>query len=151
MRRSDIQLGQRHRWLVYGGTILLVLSGAVWWLVDRFGQVEGDFGPMKSPWQHPMLVVHGLAALAYLLLLGSLTTVHIRRGWAVKKQRLQASLLFALQAALVLTAGGLYYVGHESTRAVMSTTHLIVGLLLALMLPLHIWLGRRAKNRKPAL
>lgn len=151
MRRSDIQLGQRHRWLVYIGTGLLILSGAAWWLLDLFGQVEGDFGPVKNPWQHPLLVVHGLAALAYLLLLGSLTTIHIRRGWAVKKQRVQASLLFALQALLVLTAGGLYYIGHETTRAVMSATHLVAGMLLALMLPLHIWLGRRAKKRKPAM
>lgn len=147
MRRNDIQLPKPHRWLVYGGTTLLIFSGTLWWLLDRFGQVEGDFGPVKSPWQHSVLVLHGLVALGYLLLLGSLTTVHIQRGWAVKKQRVQASLLFALQAVLVLTAGALYYVGHETARALMSTTHLVAGLLLAVMLPVHIWLGRRARKR----
>lgn len=147
MRRSDIQLSRPHLWLVYGGTALLIFSGLLWWLLERFGQVEGEFGPVKNPWQHPLLVAHGLAALAYLILLGSLTTLHIRRGWAVRKQRLQASFLFAGQSILVLTAGGLYYVGHEGTRALISTTHLVTGVLLAGMLPLHIWLGRRAKKK----
>ncbi len=149
VRRSDIQLHPQHRRLIYATTILLFVSGLAWWWLDRFGETPGEFGAVKNPLQHPVLVLHGVTALGYLLLLGSLGTAHIRRGWSVRKQRAQAVFLLALQGLLVLTAAGLYYIGHEGLRSWVSDAHLTAGLLLGAALPLHIWLGRRS-NRPPA-
>jgi hypothetical protein len=47
-------------------------------------------------------------------------------------------------AVLIVTAFGLYYLGSETVRPWMSWIHIGAGLLLALMFPLHIVLGRRS-------
>ena len=49
----------------------------------------------------------------------------------------------ALNATLIVTAFGLYYLGSETLRPWIRWTHIAAGLVLALWLPLHIWLGRR--------
>ena len=46
-------------------------------------------------------------------------------------------------AILIGTAFGLYYLGSESLRPWMSWIHIAAGVSIALLFPLHIYLGRR--------
>jgi hypothetical protein len=146
-RSEDNRLLPLQRKAIYVITAALWLTGLQWWLLDRWGEVDGAFGPAKNPLQRPTLVLHGCLALGYLLLLGSLITVHIRRGWAVPRHRLQASVLLGAQILLIATAAGLYYVGHETARSWISIAHLAIGLSLAVLLPLHVVLARRSHPR----
>ena len=51
-----------------------------------------------------------------------------------------------LNAALIMTAFGLYYLGSEMLRPWMSWIHIAAGLLLALWFPVHVIWGRRKLN-----
>ena len=44
-----LRLPRWHEWLLYAATALLVGTGVAWLLLDRFGKVQGDFGPEPPP------------------------------------------------------------------------------------------------------
>jgi hypothetical protein len=48
-----------------------------------------------------------------------------------------------INAILIGTAFGLYYLGSETLRPWMSWIHIAAGLSLALLFPLHVYWGRR--------
>ena len=87
-----------------------------------------------------LLMVHGGAAMAALLLLG--TDPAARAALVAKGQNLvSGSTMVTLNALLVVTAFGLYYlVGSETVRPWMSWIHIGAG--LAPLFALHIILGR---------
>lgn len=149
MRRDRNRMSPRLRRSIYGLTALLFGSGMLWFLLDRFAQIEGPFGPGKHPWQHPLLVIHGVVATAYLLFLGNVLARHVQRGWNIRSQRLQGATLLLSQVLLVLTAPALYYVGQEGLRGIFSNLHLLAGLLMGLALPAHLWIGSLLAARKP--
>ncbi len=141
LERNRLDVWQK--WLIYGLTFLLFVSGAAWFLMDRFVEVEGAFGPAKHPLQQPLLVTHGTASFAYMLLIGTLLSRHVSKGWKLSGQRYQATLLLCIQGLLILTVPVMFYVGHEALRELGANLHLIAGLFLGAILPLHIYLCRR--------
>ena len=90
-----------------------------------------------------MLMVHGGAAMATLMLLGALVPLHVRHGWRRRRNRVTGSLMAACNAVLILTAFGLYYFGWETLRLWASRLHIGVGIGLALLFLLHVLVGRR--------
>ena len=137
-----MRLKPSFRYAVYAIVAFLTLTGAVWFVADW----QKDLSATDEIWQQiaaNMLMLHGGAAMLALLLLGALIPVHVLRSWRARKNRISGSLMAALNAVLILTAFGLYYLGSETLRPWISWTHIAAGLTLALWLPLHIWLGRR--------
>ena len=65
------------------------------------------------------------------------------RAWRGRLNRVSGSVMLVCNAILIATAFGLYYLGSEATRPLISDLHIAVGLALPLLLALHIWLGRR--------
>jgi hypothetical protein len=119
----------------------LFLTGAGWLVADWQKGISGD-----EIWQQIvayLLMVHGGAAMVTLSLLGALIPLHVLRAWRRGKNRLSGSFAFALNAGLIVTAFGLYYLGSEIVRPWMTWIHIAAGLSLALLLPVHIVLGRR--------
>ena len=99
-----------------------------------------------SSWQEAaatLLMLHGGTAMLTLLLLGALIPVHLLRAWRSRKNRISGSIMATFNAVLIVTAFGLYYLGSEAVRPWMSWIHLGAGFALAVMFPLHVWLGRR--------
>jgi len=90
-----------------------------------------------------LLMVHGGAAMVTLLLLGALIPVHLLRAWRSRRNRVSGLIMATLNAALIVTAFGLYYLGSETLRPWMSLTHIAAGFSLSLLFPIHIFLGRR--------
>ncbi len=90
-----------------------------------------------------MLMVHGGGAMVTLLLLGALIPVHLLRAWRSRKNRVSGSVMAALNAVLIVTAFGLYYLGSETVRPWMSWIHIAAGVSLSLLFPAHIFFGRR--------
>lgn len=137
-----MRLKASFRFAIYGAFAVLFLTGAGWLVADWQKNAAGD-----EVWQQAaanMLMVHGGAAMLALLLVGALIPVHLLRAWRSRKNRVSGSIMAAFNAVLIVTAFGLYYLGSEAVRPWMSWIHLGTGIWLALMFPVHIWLGRRA-------
>jgi hypothetical protein len=136
-----LRLRTPFRYSLYAAFAALVLTGAGWLVADWRKDVAGD-----EIWQQisaNALMIHGGIAMLTLLLLGALIPVHLRRSWRSGRNLVSGSIMAAINAVLIATAFGLYYLGSEAVRPWMSWIHLGIGFSLALMLPLHIWLGRR--------
>lgn len=136
-----MRLRTSFRYSLYAAFAALSLTGAGWLVADWQKDVAGD-----EIWQQiaaNVLMIHGGIAMLALLLLGALIPVHLRRSWRNGKNLVSGSVMAAFNAVLIVTAFGLYYLGSEAVRPWMSWIHLGTGFSLALMLPLHIWLGRR--------
>lgn len=136
-----------HEWLVYGSLGLLFLSGVVWLLLDRFGKIDGEFGSEPHPALPWLLMVHGITAYIFLVVLGMLVPVHMLSGWNAGRNR--RSGLAIVTAGLVLAVSGLmlYYTSAETFRANASGAHWLLGLILPLILIVHILRGKRTRPR----
>lgn len=140
-----MRLKPSFRLSVYAAFALLFLTGVGWLVADWQKNIAGD-----EAWQQAtayMLMVHGGAAMLALLLVGALIPVHLLRAWRSRKNRVSGSIMAACNAVLIVTAFGLYYLGSEAVRPWTSWIHLATGFSVALLLPVHIWLGRRDRAR----
>jgi sulfite exporter TauE/SafE len=138
---SALQLDRRFRWCLYATIAILFVTGAAWLPADQLKETSsGEF------WQTVtanLLMVHGGTAMTTLLLLGGLFSSHIARTWRTRLNRVCGSVMVFCNAILIVTAFGLYYLGSETLRPLISDVHIVVGLALPFLLALHIWLGRR--------
>ena len=137
---SALQLDRRFRWCLYAAVAILFATGAGWLVADQLKEApNGEF------WQAAtanLLMIHGAAAVIALLLLGGLFPSHIVRAWRGRLNRMSGSVMVFCNTVLIVTAFGLYYLGSETLRPLISDLHIVVGLALPLLLALHIWLGR---------
>lgn len=136
-----MRLKRPFRYSLYAAFTVLLLTGAGWLVADWQKNIAAD-----EIWQQAaatMLMVHGGAAMLALLLLGALVPVHLLRAWRRGKNLVSGSIMAAFNAVLIVTAFGLYYLGSEEVRPWISWIHLTTGFALSLMLPIHIWLGKR--------
>jgi len=134
-------------WVYFGGA-LCATSGAAWLLLHYFAQREGEFGVEPHPFEHATLVTHGVAGLAMLWVFGLIWLAHVRRGWSKPQHRWAGGTMAALMLWLALSAAGLYYLGDEAWRGFVGIAHWSLGLFATVWLPMHIWLGRRAIQRR---
>ena len=136
-----MRLRPSFRFATYAAFAVLFLTGAGWLVADWQKDISGD-----EIWQQTvayLLMVHGGAAMVTLLLLGALIPVHLLRAWRSRRNRVSGLIMATLNAALIVTAFGLYYLGSETLRPWMSLTHIAAGFSLSLLFPIHIFLGRR--------
>ncbi len=136
-----MRLKSTFRYWTYAVFVVLLLTGAAWLVADW--QKDTD-----DVWQQAsanLLMIHGGAAMLALMALGALIPLHLLRAWRARKNLVSGITVASVNAVLILTAFGLYYLGSETVRPWMSWIHIIAGFCLALMLPLHILLGRRAR------
>lgn len=146
MRPDGMRLSVRHRAWLHTTFTVLFLSGAAWWVLQRWFPVATEFGPQPHPAQHWLIRLHGAAAMLALVIVGSLIPHHMKRAWRAHLNRRNGVMLIAVIAALTLTGYGLYYAGSESLRAAVSFAHLLFGLIFPLALLWHIVRGRRARR-----
>ena len=152
MRAHQRERFQMPRWVrlaIYGVGLLCALSGVFWLLLHHFVQVEGEFGPEPSPFQHPLLVLHGVVAAMLIWLFGLLWLTHVRRAWKRRRNRRSGGFMVLLLAWLAISGLGLYYLGSEQWRQYTGIAHWLAGIIATLWLPLHIWRGRRAVQLPP--
>jgi hypothetical protein len=139
--RSTVRLKTTFRYWTYAVFSVLLATGAAWLVADW--QKDAD-----EAWQQAsanLLMVHGGAAMLALMALGALIPLHLLRAWCARKNLVSGITVATVNAVLIVTAFGLYYLGSETVRPWMSWIHIGAGFFLALMLPLHILLGRRAR------
>ena len=136
-----MRLKSTFRYWTYAVFSVLFLTGAAWLVADW----QKDAGEAWQQASANLLMIHGGAAMLALMALGALIPLHLLRAWRARKNLVSGITVAGMNAVLILTAFGLYYLGSEAVRPWMSWIHIAAGFLLALMLPLHIVLGRRAR------
>jgi len=128
------------RQLLYWASAILLASGAYWALVHYAGA-----RPYLS--EALLMKLHGAAAMALLVSIGSVLPAHVPTGWATKRSRSSGSLMLAGFAALTVTGYLLYYAGNEALREGTSYLHLAIGLALPFALGVHL---KAKSSRQPA-
>ncbi len=140
-----IRLRSWHRWLTYLSTGLLIVTGLAWLALDALARARTDIvGP--HPLAHPLLAAHGAVAMVGSIAYGGIVAAHVPRAWAVKRNRWTGCLVASVVAISMVTAWLLYYASSEDVHAIASLYHWIVGIAVALVLPLHVVMGRRARR-----
>ena len=118
----------------------MFFTGCAWLFADWQKRIAGDdVWQASAAW---LLMLHGGGAMVTLLLLGALVPVHAHRAWRAKKNRISGSAMITLNALLIASAFGLYYVGSEIARPWISNFHIIAGFCLPAVALMHIAVGR---------
>lgn len=141
--RRPSRLPRWQEWLVYLSCGLLFASGIGWLIFDQWVRVAGEFGSEHHPIQHVTLILHGIAAYAFLIVAGTIIPVHVRLGWILRRNRKSGLTFGTLCMLLAVTALGLYYFGGDISRHWASLVHWVVGLAALPVLALHAINGRR--------
>jgi hypothetical protein len=137
-----LQLDPRFRFAVYAAFWILFITGVGWLVSDQMKDAAS--GELWQTTASYMLMVHGGAAMATLMLLGALVPLHVRHGWRRRRNRVTGSLMAACNAVLILTAFGLYYLGSDTVRSWTSNVHIGAGLFLPILFCVHVFVGRRS-------
>lgn len=141
-RPESIRLKPFHRYLLYSVLALLFLSGAGWAYLNYLVPLPGEF---ELAAKSSLIRVHGAAAMATLVLIGTVLTAHVRFAWRAGRNRTNGILFLSALGILTVTGYGLYYAGDERLRAWTGWIHLSVGLALPLLLVIHILLGKKTR------
>ena len=137
--QERVRLEKVHRWLLYLVFAVLWGSGSAWliseWLKDP------ELGPTRTVLQTLSMEIHGAIMIVYVAMLGTLWT-HVRRGFALKANRLSGCLVIGTNVILALSGWVLYYLTDDGVRRGSSTIHWVIGIAVLPLLITHILLGR---------
>lgn len=146
MSSWGVRLGTRTRWLVQGVCWAAILSGLLW-IGLGWGLDPNDFSDPLRGWRHRLLVLHGSAAYVLLWVTGSLLVLHQMGNWRARRNRASGLALSGVLLLLALSGLTLYYPPHEDWSDVFSLFHQVLGTTVALLVPLHVWFGKRARQK----
>jgi cation transport ATPase len=142
MRINSIKLSRRHEWFAYSVSGIVFATGAAWAWLHYFPAAPNELGG-ASPAESWMLKAHGAAAMATLVLLGTLLPMHVKFAWRAGRNLRTGLSLLAVVGFLAFSGYGLYYIGGERLRGWTSAAHLWVGLLLLPVMVVHVWRGKK--------
>ncbi len=135
------RLARSLRVLVLGTMTGLWLSGAAWLGLHYLLAAPGEFGPVPHPLEAPVVRLHGIVGLGFLVLIGWIMPAHALRHLGTRQARPSGVALLVVAALLSISGFALFYVVDGGLRQGLAIPHEIVGLAaLALVLP-HV-LGR---------
>lgn len=143
---TGLRLPKGQRYTLYGVSIGVWITGAVWLVYHYFMQTEGPFGFQKHPMEVISLEVHGAFAMASLWIFGTLGWTHVLRGWRSNWRRWTGGIMVAVVAILIVTGWGLYYFVKRDWREWTSLAHWSVGLAALAFFLVH-WLSRSQPGR----
>ena len=143
---SSQKLSAHHRRWVYFSALGLWITGAVWLLAHYFFRDADNLASLVHPAEPWSMKMHGGLSMLFLIVMGSLATIHMRLGWRRKKNRVSAVALIAFTGTLMLSGYLLYYASGESLRSWVSIFHWVAGLALPMVLVMHVYLGRKANH-----
>jgi hypothetical protein len=126
------------RWSVWTGLLGLFLSGLLLALPAWSG--ERAQGPAWDFLRSRASALHGALAMAFLVLLGALTS-HVSAGLKAKRNLVWGLALLGVLGLVIATAWGLYYLPEDAKPWIVQV-HLWGGILLPLLVLLHAAKGR---------
>jgi hypothetical protein len=148
-----MRLDRRLRRAIYATFAVLLVTGVGWIIADALKEPSGS-GSWEEIWQGTsleiwqqiavsLLTLHGGAGMVMLLLLGALVPLHLGPAWRGRRNWITGSAMVILNAVLIVTAFGLYYLGSDAARTWFRLAHIGCGLALPALLLVHLWSGRR--------
>ncbi len=130
--------------LLISTLLISFVTGGLFFILNNWITIEGEFGPEKHPLQFPTLQLHAAAGFVMILLYGAFWGSHVPLAWRSKRARNTGVGLALFIGIQILTAYLLYYLANEQARTLTAWTHLGVGMCLPLFLFLHI----RSKTKR---
>lgn len=127
-RRPRMAVGQRTSVYVIMGA--LWLSGCIWLCLDQFFSVRSAFGNTPHPWQAPLVLVHGIIAVASMYLLGWISARHVTHSWRRGPRKISGGMLSGLLTVLVVSGFALFFVSDDQWQHIAALTHEVSGLAL---------------------
>src|SRR5258707_10015898 len=114
LRPDSIRLKRLQRYFLYAVLALVFLSGVVWAYWNYLVASPGDLEMSAKTWA---MKVHGGAAMAVLVLIGTLLNTHVRFAWRARRNRANGSGFLSAFAAFNITRYCLFFSGGEGLRA----------------------------------
>jgi hypothetical protein len=149
-RSGGVRLSSFHERWVVGVALALFATGALWIVFHYFVTVPSEFGEHRHPLETWWLRLHGAAAMAFLVVFGTLLSVHIRGAWRLGRNRVTGVVMLSLASLLVVSGYGLYYSGEETLRQWTSVVHWIIGLAALPAMVAHMIIGKRGAAKSHA-
>lgn len=122
----------------------LWLTGMSWLVVHYFAARSDQFGVIRHPLEAPLLLVHGVVALAALFVLGWFAARHAGAMSGRRHSRVSGWLLSALLLLLAGAGCAQFFLVSESWLAAARLAHEICGAALLLPVLLHLLRFRNA-------
>jgi hypothetical protein len=134
-------------YVILGG---LWISGCLWLALDQFFARPGQFGPLPHPWQPAVLLVHGIAAVAGVYLLGWVTARHVLKWWPSRLRRASGVALASLLGLLVVSGFALFFLSDDRGLHAAAVSHDALGLMVTAFGIQHWFFARRRDMRSAA-
>ena len=148
---QTVQVPSRFRRFLYAVLVTSWCSGVVFFILNQWVRVDGEFGPEKHPWQFGVLRIHGAGAFLMMITFGYLLASHVKVGWPLKKFHPMGLVSVGSVAFLIVSAYGLYYIGDPGLRALVAYCHAAVGVCLPILVTAHLVRARRRRNSQNPL
>ncbi|MGC4062453.1 MAG: hypothetical protein QM749_17050 [Aquabacterium sp.] len=142
--------GQRNvmpRWqrgLLFAGFAWLAVTGGLWLAVHFLGWpaiARATMAGLPSPWEHPLMQLHGLGVFLMLFMAGRVSVLHVKRGWRLRRHRFSGVVMVSALALLALSGYALFYLVPDDWRDPFGLVHTVVGFVCVAAL---CWHRRRA-------
>lgn len=124
----------------------LALSGGFWLSVHFLGwpvMARATMEGLPSPWEHPLMQLHGLGVFVMLFMAGRVSVLHVKRGWRLQRQRFTGGVMVSSLAVLALSGYALFYLVPDDWRDQLGLVHAVVGFVCTAML---LWHRRHARH-----
>lgn len=116
---------------IYTLMLALLLSGGLWMSVHFLAwpaMAQASMEGLPSPWEAPLMKLHGAAMLGMVFIVGRLSGTHVLLGWRIKRRVWDGVALLALLGALALSGYALYYWVPDAWRDILGLAHGLTGL-----------------------
>ena len=151
LRRPTTHFSRGWKTLLYSFLLLSFLTGASWFILDRWFAVVDEFGGVqKHPLQPVLLSIHAGSAMAVMVGFGYILATHVHAAWRTHRSRVSGLAVVGCFILLIVTSYGLYYVGDETWRARIAWIHLGTGLAFPLVVVAHLLDRKLQKRRQPS-
>jgi hypothetical protein len=146
MKTIGLKIPLGYRLVIFVTLTISWFTGVGFFVLDRFFEIEGEFGTEKHPFLTPALTIHGASAFLMMIWFGSLLSAHVPMGWRTRRLRFWGVSIVVGFSAQTLTAYLLYYLSNEAAREVVQWVHLIVGIVLPAVIVGHVLAGRLGRQ-----
>jgi len=146
MARISTKIPKGYRYFFYLLVALCFTSGASFWLIREFFQIDGDFGLSPHFLQYPLLQIHGFMAFVMLMSVGAIFSAHIPSTWGTKRARKSGIMITCFISMSVITAYALYYLITEDSQFWLTYLHLVLGVCLPSLLIIHVKKARKSRR-----
>jgi hypothetical protein len=129
---------------------ILWLTGVMWLCLDQFFSARGPFGKTPHPWEQPLVLTHGIIAIASMYLLGWISAKHVSHWWSKRLRRASGSLLCAFLGVLIVSGFALFFISDDRWQRIMAVIHEISGLSITPLAVQHWFVRQRQPSSSDA-